>query len=332
MPGGWPAGVGILSVFGVACLGTWLARRYALAYRLIDLPGARRSHSVATPRGGGIAIVAAMLLALLLAALGSTDEPLPLAGVGIGLLLVAAVGWIDDHRPLSPWIRLAVHVVAAACLGAGLIGSGAGEGRALIGAILALVLTNVWNFMDGIDGLAASQALLVALGCVLVASGIRSAFLPLALAAACAGFLPYNLPRAQIFLGDVGSGSLGYLLAALMAFQAGRAPADAILLLLPLSAFLVDATLTLGQRVLRGERWWLPHTQHAYQRWARHCARHGLVTSAYAGWTAVMLLNLWLASGRGVAVKMLALSGCYLAGAITWMWLQRTPHPPGDRE
>jgi UDP-N-acetylmuramyl pentapeptide phosphotransferase/UDP-N-acetylglucosamine-1-phosphate transferase len=332
MPGGWPAGVGILSVLAVSCLGTWLARRYALARRLIDQPGARRSHSVATPRGGGIAIVAAMLVALLLAALWSPDERLPLGGIGIGLLLVAAVGWIDDHRPLSPWTRLAVHAAAAACLGAALVSSGGGEGAALGGALLALVLTNVWNFMDGIDGLAASQALLAALGCVLVTGANGPVFLPLALAAACAGFLPYNLPRARIFLGDVGSGALGYLLAALVAFQAVRVPADALLLLLPMSAFLVDATLTLGRRVLRGEQWWLPHTQHAYQRWARHCARHGLVTSAYAGWTTVMLLNLQLASAAGVAVKMFVLSGSCLVGAITWTWLQRTPHPPGDRE
>jgi UDP-N-acetylmuramyl pentapeptide phosphotransferase/UDP-N-acetylglucosamine-1-phosphate transferase len=332
VPGGWPAGVGVLAVFAVACIGTWLARRYALAHRLIDQPGARRSHTVATPRGGGIAIVAAMVLALFLDTTWMASDRVPLAAVAIGLLLVAVVGWIDDHRPLSPWIRLAVHSVAAACLGGGLLLSGADEGVALAAAILALVLTNVWNFMDGIDGLAASQALLVALGCVVVGVGSRPLFLPLAMAAACAGFLPYNLPRARIFLGDVGSGALGYLLAALVALQAARAPSDAILLLLPLSAFLIDAALTLGRRVLHGERWWLPHTQHAYQRWARHCARHMLVTSAYAAWTAVMLLNLWVASGRGTPVKMLVLSGSFLVGAITWTWLQRTPHPPGDRE
>jgi len=329
---GWPGWVGVFSVFVVACLGTWLARRYALAHHLIDQPGVRRSHSVATPRGGGIAIVVAMLLALLLEAAWMPADDLPMAVVALGLLLVAAVGWIDDHRPLSPWIRLATHAAASACLAAALLASGSGTEAALVGALSALVLTNVWNFMDGIDGLATSQALLVALGCALLAGDSRSVFLALALAAACAGFLPYNLPRARIFLGDVGSGALGYLLAVLVAFQSAYARFDAVLLLLPLSAFLVDASLTLGRRVLRGEQWWLPHAQHAYQRWARLCARHGIVTASYSVWTALMLLNLSLVSSSSVAGKMLALSGCYLVGAITWTWLQRTPHPPGDRE
>jgi UDP-N-acetylmuramyl pentapeptide phosphotransferase/UDP-N-acetylglucosamine-1-phosphate transferase len=272
-----------------------------------------------------------MLVAL---ALTPTDgvPGVRLLAVGIGLVMVALVGWIDDHRPLSPWIRLATHVLAAACLGIGLLVSGAGLPVAIGGAVLALILTNVWNFMDGIDGLAASQALLVAAGCLLLAGPVAAAWLPLSLIAACAGFLPFNLPPARIFLGDVGSGALGYLLAALVALQATRDAASALLLLLPLSAFMVDATLTLARRVVRGERWWLPHTQHAYQQWAGRCGRHGIVTLAYAVWTAVMLLNLSWASGSSTFVRLLALPGCYLAGAITWMWLQRTPHPPGDRE
>ena len=327
---GWPIGVG--AVFVVACIGTWVARRYALARRLVDEPGARRSHTVATPRGGGIAIVVAMLPAL--AASPATAGSLSSRVLtGIGLLLVATVGWIDDHRPLSPWIRLAVHVFAAACLGISLWASGGAIAIAAAGALLALVLINVWNFMDGIDGLAASQALLVALGCAMLAGNGGEAWLPLALAAACAGFLPFNLPRARIFLGDVGSGSLGYLLAVLVARQSVPDPETGLLLLIPLSAFLVDATLTLARRVLRGEHWWLPHTQHAYQAWVRRCGRHGRVTAAYAAWTSVMLLNLALTiTTRGSTVKMLVLAACYAAGAMTWMSLQRKSHPPGDRE
>lgn len=325
---GWPAGVGV--VFAVACIGTWLARRYALARRLLDEPGERRSHTIATPRGGGIAIVAAMLLAMALAPIG-VSPLLPRWPLAIGLLLVASVGWIDDHRPLSPTLRLVVHALAASCLGASAWAAGAGLVVVIASALLAVVLINVWNFMDGIDGLAASQALLVALGCALLAGKGGAAWLPLALAAACAGFLPFNLPRARIFLGDVGSGALGYLLAVLVTAQAAREPQGALLLLIPLSAFLVDATLTLGRRVLRRERWWLPHTQHAYQAWARRCGGHAKVTLAYAMWSVVMLLNLaWAATVRASAVKMLVLAACYAAGAMTWMSLQRTSH--GDRE
>jgi UDP-N-acetylmuramyl pentapeptide phosphotransferase/UDP-N-acetylglucosamine-1-phosphate transferase len=172
----------------------------------------------------------------------------------------------------------------------------------------------------------------VALGCALFAGNTTVAWVALALAAACAGFLPFNLPPARIFLGDVGSGALGYLLAALAAFALARDPWKGSLLLLPLSAFLTDATLTLGRRVLRGERWWLPHTQHAYQQWMRRQGSHGRVSAAYAAWTALMLVNAKLASSSGSTGKMLALAACYLAGATTWTWLQRTPHPFGDRE
>ena len=99
--------------FCIGVAGTWLARRYALKQALIDEPGERRSHSVATPRGGGIAIVISLLVAAL--ALGIRQPPIAplMLAFGTGLLLVAGIGWFDDHRPLSPWVRLAVHIFAA---------------------------------------------------------------------------------------------------------------------------------------------------------------------------------------------------------------------------
>lgn len=325
---GWAAWVGI--PFVVACAGTWLARAYALRRRLIDEPGERRSHGAATPRGGGLGIVLAMFaaLAMLAAAVPAAQRVLP-AAIAIGLLLVAAVGWVDDHRPLSPWTRLATHAVAAGCLGIGLSAAGLSLPVAAAGALAALVLVNVWNFMDGIDGLATSQALVVAVAVAWFARGGTGAWLALALAGACVGFLAFNLPPARIFLGDVGSGALGYLLAALLAWGGARSPGDAPLLLLPLSAFLLDASLTLAGRFRRGERWWLPHTQHAYQRWVRRSGFHGVVTAAYALWSLGALLLLVAATKSDPALKMLALAGCYLAGAAAWSWLQRTPHPPG---
>lgn len=325
----WPAWVGI--PFALALAGTWLARGYALRRRLIDQPGERRSHAVATPRGGGAGIVLAMGCALALLAFAAPAwRPLALA-IGTGLLLVAAVGWVDDHRPLSPWLRLSVHALAAACLGGGMLVVGLPIPFAAAGVALALVLTNVWNFMDGIDALAASQGLLVAIACALFARSGPAAWMALALAAACAGFLPFNLPPARIFMGDVGSGALGYLLAALLAWSGARAPGEAPLLLLPLSAFLLDASLTLAGRIWRGERWWLPHAQHAYQRWARRMRLHGAVTAAYALWTACALLVMAATVATVPAIRMLALGGCYLAGAATWKRLQQPPHPPRSR-
>ncbi|MDI9239769.1 glycosyltransferase family 4 protein [Lysobacter sp. LF1] len=304
---------------GVA--GTWLARRYALHRALIDQPGERRSHSVATPRGGGISIVIALLVATV--ALGirqPTQAPLLLA-FGTGLLLVAGIGWIDDHRPLSPWWRLAVHVLAA-----GLFALAVGDLHssftwAVCAFVATLVLTNVWNFMDGIDGLAASQALLAAVGLSAWAGGAWG-WLALALAAACAGFLPFNFPRARIFMGDVGSGALGYALGALVAVSAVRLEGRAALVLLPVSVFLVDATLTLARRILRGERWWSPHTQHAYQAWARR-AGHISVTVAYALVSLVVIICAWALAFRGGAFITGITIAWYTCCTFFWLGLQK---------
>ena len=273
---GWAA-----CCFAVGLAGTWLARRYALRAALLDQPGERRSHAVATPRGGGIAIAAAMVPVLLALACGPAGAPgvyLPILG---GLGLVAGIGWYDDHRPQSPLSRLAVHAVAAALVAWALHVAGSGPVVAGIGFVLTLVLVNVWNFMDGIDGLAASQAMVAGLGYAVFAGGGPVALGGVALAAACAGFLPFNLPRARIFLGDVGSGALGYLLAVLAMLAARSLPAGgqapALLLVLPLMAFGLDAALTLARRILRGERWWEPHVQHAYQAQARRRG-HAAVT------------------------------------------------------
>src|SRR5690606_27596615 len=233
-----------------------------------------------------------MLVAMGLLVFEDRGQAVAMALSLAGLLLVAGIGWLDDHRPLSPWSRLAVHAVAACLLGVVAIGIDGRIASALSAFVLAMVLVNIWNFMDGIDGIAALQALVVAGACALLAGDPASRWLALALAAACLGFLPLNLPRARIFLGDVGSGALGYVLALVVILGAAdggggaSSPSAWILLLLPPSAFLVDAALTLSARILRGERWWTPHVAHAYQRWAKALGRHLPVTFAYAAWAA----------------------------------------------
>ncbi|HVR80573.1 MAG TPA: glycosyltransferase family 4 protein [Luteimonas sp.] len=332
---GLPGWIGLH--FALALTGTWLARRYALHRRLLDQPGDRRSHAVATPRGGGVAIVIALLVGIgwLIFIERSARTPVPtplLEAAAIGLALVAGIGWIDDHRPLSPWLRLAVHVLAAMILA---LGSHAETGNTVLALAafgLALVLVNVWNFMDGIDGLAASQAALAAIGYALFAGLDTSAWLAVALAAACAGFLPFNLPPARIFLGDVGSGALGFALATVVVGLAGHAGSASFVLLLPLSAFLIDATLTLTARMFRGERWWQPHVQHAYQRWAQRTGRHGVATAAYAGWTLAAVAIMLLVKTAGIA-SMVAIVVWYVAGSIAWLRLRQDRRIAGsDRE
>ena len=273
--------------FVVAVFCTWVARRYALHRKLVDQPGDRRSHAVATPRGGGISIVLAVLLGIGWMLLAWPGQRLLLSCMATGLVLVAGIGWLDDHRPLSPWSRLAVQGVAALVFAWGLYVSHGALLPAAVAFLLVMVLVNVWNFMDGIDGLATSQAALVAGGLGLMLAGGMFGWLAAGLAMACIGFLPFNFPKARIFLGDVGSGALGYLLATLLGWAFTTTQVAWPVLLMPVAAFLVDAGFTLATRMLRGERWWTPHVTHAYQVWAKQEGSHVKVTVAYALFTLV---------------------------------------------
>jgi len=313
----------------VAAGATWLTLRYARR-RLIDQPGERRSHTLPTPRGGGLGIAVALLAAAALAAATGLAPWPGVAGFAAGLVLVAGIGWLDDHRPLSPWLRLGVQWLAGAVLACGFHLCGADVAIAVLALVAVPVLVNVWNFMDGIDGLATTQAAIAALALAHL-SMPAAAPAGWALAAGCAGFLPFNFPRARIFLGDVGSGTLGYALAVVVMLAAAgqRGPADAMLLLLPLSAFLVDASLTLAARILAGERWWLPHLSHVYQRWVRAGRSHVFVTSSYALFSIVAAILASALHGAGPlpagggAVSWLAMAG------LGWLVLRRLTRTDG---
>lgn len=307
--------------FLIAAAGTLLARSYALQRDLLDHPGERRSHRVATPRGGGIAIVAAVLVALVALAVRDPAQRWLLGGFGTGLVLVAGIGSLDDHRPLSARLRLGVHALAGAVFAVSIYMASGNPWAGLLGLALVLVLTNVWNFMDGINGLAASQALLVAVGLAWFLGGAWG-LVAAALAAGCAGFLPFNFPRARIFLGDGGSGAIGFVIAGLITVASMVHGAAAIWLLLPLSAFLLDASLTLLMRLIQGERWWTAHTRHAYQVWAR-AAGHTKVTLAYAGWTVVTVAVLILFGAENVPGALSVCIAVFLAGALVWWRLER---------
>jgi UDP-N-acetylmuramyl pentapeptide phosphotransferase/UDP-N-acetylglucosamine-1-phosphate transferase len=317
----------LLVHFCIGLAGTWLARRYAVHRNLIDLPGERRSHVLPTPRGGGIAIAIALLVAVAWSWTWTPAFRPLLVGFTPGLLLVAGVGLLDDHRPMSPWLRLGVHAVAALALAAGVWMATGSAWLAIAALMLAMVLTNVWNFMDGIDGLAASQAVLVAVSVVLIADGPVQ-WLALALLSATLGFLPFNFPTARIFLGDIGSGTLGYTLAMLVVVAAGQDATGPRSLpwwpwLLPLSAFLLDAGWTLLGRVARREVWWQPHTLHAYQSWARRSHSHVRITLAYGAWTALAVgLLAWL-RGSTPGVMLLYCLAWYMTGTGVWWMLQR---------
>ncbi len=266
---------------------------------MIDRPNARSSHSTPTPRGGGLAIVTAVLSGVVLWTWKSAQ--LPLGVVGAFAILgggIATLGWIDDRRPLSARIRLLVQLAAAiAAIGAfGSIESiwlpFAGPmhiGRFGIGLTLLWIvgLTNAYNFMDGIDGLAAGQAVIAGLCWLLVSWGHQrapSGAIGLLVAAASLGFLIHNWPPARLFMGDVASGFLGFTFAVLMLPRmAGDAYSDRLLIggALFVGVFVGDASLTFARRLRNGERVFDAHRSHLYQQLTPTKAMHRPVTMLY---------------------------------------------------
>lgn len=289
---------------------TGVVRRYALRHEMIDIPNARSSHTAPTPRGGGIAFVA-VFLALAVWTLWSNGARLGMymALVGGGFA-VAAVGWLDDRYRLSAGLRAAVHSCAAlwalSWLG-GLPALDVGFGRLHLGwlgflaAFLGIVwMINLFNFMDGIDGLAASEAVVagVAGGLLLGAKGDATlAGICWLIAASCAGFLVWNWSPAKIFMGDIGSGFLGYSFAVIAIASENAASVPLLAWGIILSVFIVDATATLLFRMRRGERWYEAHRSHVYQRAVEAGYSHSQVTLVVIALDLLLAGLAWVTSG-----------------------------------
>ncbi len=313
------------AAIGLSTLLAALWRRYALQRQLLDLPDSRRLHLLPTPRGGGVAIAAVLLAA--------SPWLGPHAGAfALGLVITAGAGLLDDLRPLSALTKLALQVLGALPLAWALpvlpelLGSAAG---ALLAWAVVLVAINFWNFMDGSNGMAASQALLVGLALACLAGvDSQAGWLGAITAAACLGFLPFNVPRARLFLGDVGSHALGYAVAAmgLMALSSGRMSAWP-LLLLP-SAFLLDAGLTLLWRLWRRQRVWLAHREHLYQRAIAQGSSQLTVLWAYAAWTGAAAVLAWATAGASGGRQFAVLAVSLIVGACVYGWaVRRWPLP-----
>jgi Fuc2NAc and GlcNAc transferase len=306
--------IGAVSAFLGAVLVSWFLtgamRRYALRSELLDVPNERSLHRTPIPRGGGVAVVLVTLAGLTTAGLLSKIPAEVAWALGGGGALVAAVGWLDDRRGVSARVRATVHA-AAACWAAYWIW-GELTPAALAGVVCIMWAINLYNFMDGIDGLAGAEASsigLIAGALFLMAGRSDLAAVAFLVAAAALGFLGWNWPPARIFLGDVGSGFLGFTFGALslIAGRSGALPLALCLLLAGVFAF--DATITLLRRAARGEPWHQAHRSHAYQRLVQAGSTHGQVTGG------VLLVNLglgvlaWLAQSGRLSVPAAVLAG-----------------------
>jgi len=317
------AGVALLLAVAMSWWGTGRIRQFAMARALLDVPSERSSHTTPTPRGGGLAIATVVLAGVLLAALGGWVR----WEVAVALLpsgaAMALLGWLDDRRTLSAGLRLLIHFMAASWIvysfgpvRALSIGTASLDLRWLatpVSIIGVVWLVNLFNFMDGIDGIAAAEALIVSAAAAFFCWRVGDsevAWLAALIAAASAGFLPWNWMPARIFMGDTGSTFLGFMLGSLAILADRRGALPAIAWVVLLGVFVGDATLTLTRRVVRRERLAEAHRTHAYQRAVQSGWSHARVSAA------VMILSVtfaalvwgtlaqpaWALAGYGLAV------------------------------
>lgn len=321
----------------------WFVMRRAGRLGLMQQPNGRSSHVMPTPGGGGVGIVAGgsvagLLMALLLPWLGI---PVIMAG-----LLMAFIGYSDDRRPIAARWRLGAQVLLMGAIVAVLpldqLGIPVPESVLLVVLTLGGALwINLFNFMDGIDGLAASEAIFLLVGAALLAYLLEPGIIDdprlwwmLGLAAASFGFLLLNWPPAKIFMGDAGSTYLGLMTAffALTTMTSFWLSLWQWLILAGL--FLADSLTTLVRRMFRRERFWEGHKRHAYQALQRRFGSHLKVTLLYMGINVVLLLPLaWLAGAyRDWGFALTALTYVVLVAAAVWAGAGAPLQPEAEEE
>lgn len=291
------------SAVALAAVGALLPR--LRAWQVVDVPNARSSHTRITPRGGGLGVLVTVLPGWLLAWWLAGVMPENAAVVAAATLL-AVICWIDDVRTIGPALRFGVQIVT---VGVGLTGLDADQhvfggylpffvDRVAAG-ICWLWFINLFNFMDGIDGLAATETIAVCLGVILLAFLYLGqpvlAVEALILAGAALGFLWWNWSPAKVFMGDVGSAPIGFLVGFLL-MNLAAAGELAAALILPMY-FAADATVTIFRRLGRGAKIWEPHREHAYQRAVQAGLSHrrvvGMVGAVNAAFVALAFASLY---------------------------------------
>jgi len=293
-----------LTEFLVSAVATFFAapfvRQFMLRQGVVDVPNHRSSHSVPTPRGGGLACLTGVAVALVVAQLLSHRVPWVLIG---GAVVLAAVGFADDHGGLSAFFRLAAQVAVGAVMGH----SVGGGWWFLVAMLVVPVSVNGINFMDGINGITSLNIGAWGLTALVVGSShslVGLQVIGAVTAGAALGFLPWNAPNAKLFLGDVGSYLLGGLVSAGILLGAAQG-APISLLLAPLLLYVVDTGTVLAKRLVRGDALFEAHREHVYQR---------LVSDAGLPHIVVAILVV----GLGVAVTLAwAFLGIALAVAVT---------------
>lgn len=325
----------LIGAFLAAWILTFFLRRYALKHEIIDKPGPRSSHKESTPRGGGLSFVIVWLLFVAAGFACGLFSLQILETIFPGAVLLAGIGFLDDHFALSPRIRFTVQLLGALALIAALneisvldLGFAKIPWRPfglLFSAMGIIWSVNLFNFMDGIDALASMEAICISVvggGLFWLAGGETEALSLWCLTAAVSGFLIWNLPPAKIFMGDTGSYFLGFLIAAYALLGSTKYQIPVLLWVILYGSFWFDATATLARRIFRREKWHQAHRSHAYQRLYQSGWSHGKVSIG------VVCLNIILTALALVGYFFpLLLSFAFIAAlvllTIAYGWVER---------
>lgn len=327
-----------VSIVTLACsfILTSLIINYAIKNKIYDIPNERSSHVIPTPRGGGAAILLSCFFSLAILSVMSGSIPIFFQ---VAILLggcVAFVSWLDDHGHVSVKVRLFFHCLAAA-LAIYWLDSSLGDlelfdnfsSQIFWGGVSMLFIVwmlNLFNFMDGIDGIASIEAITSVAGVLVVTilcfDYFNYEFL-IVLLSAVIGFLYWNFPKSKIFMGDVGSAFLGYILAISALYSISMSPDLFWIWMIMLAVFVIDATGTLIVRLFKGEKIYLPHKSHIYQKLARRYESHVPVSLWVGGVNIVWLLPLSLLVGFNVIDGVVGLIVSYIPLISIFVYYQR---------
>lgn len=284
-----------VAIFVLSFFLTWCLRVYALKNNVIDIPNQRSSHSVPTPRGGGVAIVVSFLLGLITLFILDAISLFQLLSLFVAGFATAIVGFLDDHGHIAARWRLLMHFSAGAA-GLYFLGQfpvidifGYQFSAGWLGMLFSLVylawMLNLYNFMDGINGLASIEAITFSIGsCLLLILSLPDAIgksqfaILVLLGCAVLGFVFWNFPKAKIFMGDAGSGFLGIIVGLTVLHVAALNSVLFMAEICLLGIFIVDATMTLLRRLIAGKKVYEAHASHTYQILARKYGSHIPVT------------------------------------------------------
>ena len=314
---------------------TNLIRKFSIKNNLLDIPNNRSSHYVPKPKGGGIAIIIPLIVTILVLFSNNMISIEITKSLIIGLILVAIIGLIDDYKSLPSSIRIIVYLISAG-LSLYLIGGVKsisinehsyylGNIGYYLGILFLVWLTNLYNFMDGTDGFAAVQTLCVSVFCFFLfylSNNDSFSIIMLCIASTTIGFLYWNWEPSKIFMGDVGSCTLGFFFGLFSIYSGNEGIISITVWIILLAPFIGDATFTLIKRIINNEKWYEAHNSHAYQKIHQFGFSHNRLASGLFIFNTCLIFPLAYFAHTKQKYELFVLVLSYILVAITWSIIQ----------